>query len=190
MIIPVDQSEAKEAEAVLELLGVKGDFLVVHPGMGGSALNLSGERYALFLSALVKRHPFPLLFSRGPALADQSLVDGLKRKFPGSVVIPTVSLGILRELFRKAKGVVAPSTGPLHLAHYVGTPTLGFFSPVRSHRPLRWSPWGGEGNSLVLTPAVDCPATRGCLGEKCPEFSCMEKAPWELLLQKGGDFIA
>lgn len=189
LLIPTDQAEAKEAESVLAAIGVRGDFLIAHPGMGGSALNLSVERYATFLSEILRTHALPLVFSEGPAASDRALVNGLKSKFPGSSSFPDVSLGVLRELFRKAKAVIAPSTGPLHLAHYVGTSTLGVFSPVRSHRSLRWKPWGGEGKSVVLSPQVDCPATKGCLGVKCPEFSCMEKASWELLLQKADDFI-
>ncbi len=187
--IPVDESEAEEAAHVVSGLEVGEKYLVAHPGMGGSALNLSVDGYVRLLSALQKRYPLPVILSRGPAVADIELVDRLSRALPDARTIPSVSLGVLREIFRKATAVVAPSTGPLHLAHYVGATTVGVYSPVQSHRPLRWQPWGGEGRSLVLTPEVDCPGLRECIGRSCPQYLCMEKAPWELLLDKAGDFI-
>ncbi len=187
--IPSDLADVEMAHLVLKELDLPAKFAVVHPGMGGSALNLSVEKYQELLVFFQKSFQFPLVFSKGPAPSDQTLVDDLTLRFPDAKTFPAVSLGVLRELFRLAQIVVAPSTGPLHLAHYVGTATLGLFSPVRSHRPLRWQPWGGEGRSLVLTPEVDCPGTKECLGGRCAAYPCMEKAQWDLLLGKAGDFI-
>jgi len=187
--IPEDEADAETAVVTLKQLGVGSEFLVVHPGMGGSALNLSADKYVRLLSTLLEKRPMPLLLSCGPARSDSELVKAIGEKLPATKLIPPVSLGVLREVFRRAKGVVAPSTGPLHLAHFVGTPTLGLYSPVRSHRPLRWQPWGGEGKSIVLTPQVECPGKRECLGRACSQYLCMEKTSWELLLDRAGDFI-
>lgn len=189
LVIPEESADRAEAQRILATLDINGRFLVVHPGMGGSALNLSAAKYHEVLEALAIRYPYPVLISKGPAPLDQTLVEQLLPQCPGAKVIPSVSLGVLREIFRQAHLVIGPSTGPLHLAHYVGTATLGLFSPVRSQRPLRWRPWGGEGKSLVLTPEVTCPAAQNCLGQACPAYNCMEKAHWNLLLENAGDFI-
>jgi ADP-heptose:LPS heptosyltransferase len=111
----------------------------------------------------------------GPAPADLQLVEAIVDMRADWRVLPRVSLAALAEVFRGSGLVVAPSTGPLHLAHYVGAPTLGIYSPVRSHQPRRWAPWGGMGKSSVLSPGVKCPAKRDCLGKRCPNYYCVDK---------------
>jgi len=103
-------------------------------------------------------------------------------KRPGLKVISGLKLPELAEFFRLCNLVIAPSTGPLHLASWVGTQTVGLFSPVKSQHPNRWAPWGGAKPSQVLLPQVDCPADRDCLGEKCRYFNCMVKTDWKNLL--------
>lgn len=159
------------AQSVLQEVGIVGSYLVVHPGMGGSALNLSAEGYAKLLSQWPSAQ---VLLSAGPSPHDAPLVEALGRLVPRARRLPAVALPVLRELFRMADLVIAPSTGPLHLAHYVGTDTLGVFSPVRAQRPERWAPWGGAGRSRVISPAHACPGTRACLGEKCDRHPCLE----------------
>jgi ADP-heptose:LPS heptosyltransferase len=111
-----------------------------------------------------------IVLSEGPAERDRALVAAL-RPWP---VIRGLDLAALGEVFRGASLVVAPSTGPLHLAHFVGTATLGIYSPVRTQRARRWAPWGGAGRSLIWAPDVDCPGMRDCRGAKCEHFSCLE----------------
>jgi ADP-heptose:LPS heptosyltransferase len=188
LLIPADEEEAGEARRVVSMLDVGDRFLVVHPGMGGNALNLPEARYRDLLSYLQKAFHLPLVFSEGPAPADRVLVGALRRWFPHARVLPPIQLGILREVLRLAAAVIAPSTGPLHLAHYVGTPALALFSPIRNHRRDRWQPWGGAGPVTVLVPPVQCPAKEACLGERCREFYCMDTR-WEGLLAGAGSFV-
>lgn len=170
---PIAQAEARQ------LVPREGTF-VIHPGMSGSALNPSSDRYAEIIQALQTKGP--VVVTIGPASWDQRMKQELAFKVPGVNFIEGVSLAVLAEIFRRARAVVAPSTGPLHLAHYVGARTIGLFSPVRTHRADRWSPWGGTGKSSCITPQVHCPAKTNCLGEKCPEFPCMERADWPQFL--------
>jgi ADP-heptose:LPS heptosyltransferase len=174
--LPVDANAEKEAATALKRIGIQlGDpFWIAHPGMGGSALNMGASGYLEMLVHLERQMPGPLLLSLGPAPADLVLVDALLESRPDWRVLPRVSLSALGEVFRHAQTVVAPSTGPLHLAHYVGARTLGIYSPVRSHQPRRWAPWGGSGVSQVLVPEKPCPGKRDCLGKKCPHFYCMD----------------
>jgi ADP-heptose:LPS heptosyltransferase len=52
-----------------------------------------------------------------------------------------------------ADGVVAASTGPLHLAALAGTRALGLFSPQRPIHPGRWAPIGPHAD-VVVAPAA------------------------------------
>lgn len=175
LLLPPPASSARTT--ALEGVGVHSGepYWIAHPGMGGSALNLSAAAYVELLSRIEKEQKGPLVLTLGPAPADLSLVEAIVDKRPDWRVLPPVSLSTLAEVFRGASLVVAPSTGPLHLAHYVGADTLGIYSPVRSHQPRRWAPWGGAGLSRILWPEPPCPGKSECLGPRCKRFYCMDR---------------
>lgn len=175
--LPVSDTGAEEAGRALKRAGIeRGEaYWIAHPGMGGSALNLGPASYTKLLDELARQQAGPLVLTLGPAPQDLALVESLSDRRPDWRILPRVSLAALGEVFRGAALVVAPSTGPLHLAHYVGAKTLGIYSPVRSHQPRRWAPWGGSGNSTVLSPDTACPGTKNCLGRKCNHYYCMDQ---------------
>ena len=47
-------------------------------------------------------------------------------------------------------GLVANSTGPLHIAGALGKDALGIYSPRKSINPQRWKPLGAKAKSFVL----------------------------------------
>ena len=83
-----------------------------------------------------------------------------------------MSLEDLIGVIATASAVVAPSTGPLHLAAALGTPLAGIYSPVRVHHPDRWGPLG-PGRKKVFIPDVECPGVYRCLEERCELWPCM-----------------
>lgn len=177
--LPVYAAASAKVQERLSALGIASGsrFAVIHPGMRGSALNLSPHRYAE-IAAWLQQRGLRVVLSVGPAEQDSEMGEAIGRV----VSLPTMaglSLPELLEVFRLAELVVAPSTGPLHLAHWAGTKSIGFFSPVRAHRRERWAPWGGSGKSLALSPDVDCPETRDCRGAGCPLYHCMDRAAWQ-----------
>ena len=60
-----------------------------------------------------------------------------------------LSLAELVAVLAAADGVLAASTGPLHLAAAAGARTLGLFPPVRPIHPGRWAPLGPRAEVLV-----------------------------------------
>ncbi|MBY0369566.1 hypothetical protein K2X33_02695, partial [bacterium] len=175
--LPVQPMAREQAATAIARVGGSLDesFWIAHPGMGGSALNLSIDSYVRLLDDLEKKIPGPLYLTMGPAPRDLQWVEGVVDQRPHWRVFPRVGITALAEVYRAARLVVAPSTGPLHLAHYVGTKTLGIFSPVRSQQASRWAPWGGAGESLILAPEHPCPGKRDCLGTRCPRYFCLDK---------------
>ncbi len=158
--LPVNVAAKAKADATLSRLGLteKG-FFVLHPGMGGSARNLSAQGYIEWLPALTALLGVPAVLSVGPASADKSFASALLAAVPSLPVIQDLRLTELMEVFRQAKQVIAPSTGPLHLAHYAGTDTLGIYPPDGTERQERWRPWGGSGHSRILVgkPGMSTP---------------------------------
>mgnify|MGYP003394449981 CR=1 FL=1 len=182
--LPVDAAAQHGAESVLRSLDIEPNtrFVILHPGMAGSALNLSTEQYAAVAKEILRTEK--LVLSVGPNETDQEMAAILKNQFPNLPTIERQPLHVLKEIFRSAAMVIAPSTGPIHLAHYVGTPTVGIYSPVRSHHPKRWAPWGGNAPTQVVFPDVECPGKTDCVGSSCKEFYCMENLAWSSLILK------
>ncbi|MBI4402726.1 MAG: glycosyltransferase family 9 protein [Deltaproteobacteria bacterium] len=190
-LVPVEKIRLKQnlkaseqATAVLAQLDIgKGsDFYVCHPGMRGSAINLSAESYARLMNRLTAEG-LTVLLSIGPSDCDKKIVESIQARCSVKV-LPMVGLPVLAEIFRLSRAVIGPSTGPLHLAHYVGTRAFGFYSPVTTQRAERWAPWGGAGEVEIFSPEYSCPAVRGCFGQRCTYFSCMDHMSFDNLVSR------
>ncbi|NDC25589.1 MAG: lipopolysaccharide heptosyltransferase family protein, partial [Proteobacteria bacterium] len=187
ILFPENKTASEEAKRFLRQLGVDEEtaFLVVHPGMAGSALNISAQDYSEVIRKLSKK--IMVLVSEGPLPNDKMIVEAIEKEVPELRKVKGLSLMVLQEVFRRSRGVIAPSTGPLHLAHLVGVPTIGIYSPVRSHHPRRWAPQGGLVEPRIIFPEVACPAKNQCLGSSCPLFDCMKKVDWAGLILEAVD---
>lgn len=184
LTLVADEISRRKAEQLVTQLGLtKNNFIVVHPGMGGSALNPSTENYLQIIQKF-RSEKEEVVLSLGPLALDQGMGSRIRAALPDLKVLQGQSLPIVREFFRLSKVVIAPSTGPLHLAHLTGVKTIGLFSPVLSHSQARWAPWGGTGETLTLAPQVPCPAKQDCLGQACTYFPCMDKTDWVNLIGK------
>ena len=81
--------------------------------------------------------------------------------------------------------MVAPSTGPLHLAAALGLAAVGLYPPVVTMSPERWGPRGPW--VRAVTPPVSCPARRVCTGARCEYFNCMNLIGTEEVLAEAND---
>jgi heptosyltransferase I len=126
-------------------------FRIVHPGMGGSALNWPTAYYRELIEKLAKDNPVLITGTK----ADQKYLAGLedlKGMTNVKWIVGELKSSELLDLLSEARSVIAPSTGVLHLAAALGTPTVGLYSPRRVEHPRRWGPRGAKATFLV--PAV------------------------------------
>lgn len=124
------------------------DYIVVHPGMAGSALNWPIPKYVEFIRELSKIKT--VVVTCGPN--DQKFVEPIKKEFSNSSqvkILEGLSLKELMLILEKSKGVLAPSTGVLHLAASSGVPALGIYSPIGVERAVRWGPRGLHVDTLT-----------------------------------------
>ena len=56
----------------------------------------------------------------------------------------------LVELIRLSDGLVACSTGPLHIAGFLNKRAVGLYAPKRPIHPGRWKPLGDHSKALVF----------------------------------------
>jgi hypothetical protein len=182
-VLPLNEEARIKSVQFFSELGIskQSPIVIFHPGMRGSALNVSAKIYLNLMSEMEKRG-YQIVLSQGPEQRDLDLKDQILQERPNLPVISGLTLAELAECFRLAEWVVAPSTGPLHLAHWVGVSTLGIYSPVKSQHPIRWGPWGGKKAATILVPQVSCPAHTECLGASCEFFNCMDNLKGKDLL--------
>lgn len=152
--------QSKSGPSILEKTGLTArSYYVVHPGMGGSALNWPTDKYAELVQALA---PARVVIT-GTA-SDEAFLAPLKAQLDASGAATTTFLrdvlwldgqlsgDELIAILENARAVVAPSTGVLHLAASTGVATVGLFSQVHVQRALRWGPQGAR-TAVVEAPA-------------------------------------
>ncbi len=152
-------------------------FVVVHPGMGNSALNWPERRWAETLALLAREGSRPIGLLLTGSEAERPMLARI-RELAGEPAEAMLLSGLPLDEFigvlSLARAVVAPSTGPLHLAAALGVPAVGIYSPVRAHHPRRWGPLGRNFTAALL-PEGPCPAGLECNGENCPHWFCLER---------------
>lgn len=83
-----------------------------------------------------------------------------------------LSLEQLIVLISKANNLVACSTGPLHIAGFLGIRTIGFFSPRKPIHPGRWRALGKDVRILVDDPNCEACGRKedcNCITQIAPE---------------------
>jgi ADP-heptose:LPS heptosyltransferase len=74
-----------------------------------------------------------------------------------------LSLAELLSFINVCDGLVAASTGPLHIAAALGKRVIGIYAPMRPIFPERWAPLGRNATFLVLDKKCDdCRKTGNC----------------------------
>lgn len=126
-------------------------YRVVHPGMAGSALNWPQKFYAELVAKLAQEMPVVITGTKN----DQVYLNGLMelKKNPEVLwLVDQLRPYELLDILSQAKSVTGPSTGVVHLASSLGTPTIGIYSPRKVEHPRRWGPKGLM--TEVLLPPV------------------------------------
>ena len=136
--------------------------VIFHPKSKGSAREwgvenflqlarlLSPDRFRIFVTGTAEEAPFcgPLLDAGLPHVVD---------------LTGRLSLPQLIAFVATADGLVANSTGPVHLAAALGRITVGLYPTARPLHPGRWQPVGPRVTVLTGADAcAGCPATGGC----------------------------
>lgn len=190
-------------------LSKKYKTIAIHPGMSGSALNWPEQHYIALGRHLAKR--YNILITGGPGegpLVDR-VYEGISKNqshVPNQPMFTKYAgekgLDEMIAILDQCDGVVAPSTGPMHLAVALGKKVVTVFSPIRVQSAVRWGPYGvpsgsnlgisPEDQTSVLVPDVNCAEDFKCALSACIYFPCMPRVSVEdveaqvLALVEGG----
>lgn len=160
--------------------------VLVHPGMGGSALNWSESHYVQLIQSLIMEGVH-VLVTGGPL--EGPLLDRIAKRLKlGSQVQKKQiffysssgdtfrsTLDFWAALSSLMDCVIAPSTGPLHVAAALGVPVLSFYPPIRVQSEKRWGPYSIKARVLSPPQNIVCGQVYHCLGDACSYFLCMNK---------------
>jgi ADP-heptose:LPS heptosyltransferase len=155
-LIQVPEEAERCVKGILDSLDINPDnFVVVHPGSGGSAREWSPENFGK-LSAKFAHDGFKVLVTGGSS--DEDKVSQVVQASNGTAVALAGMLNLkeLSALLRSARLFVSNSTGPLHLAVAMKTPVVGFFPQHTAMSVKRWGPY--TDNKMVFVPdrPLDC----------------------------------
>jgi lipopolysaccharide heptosyltransferase II len=154
--------------------------VVIHPGSGDSALNLPATRFAQVADRVADEFNARILLTGMDN--EKELVDFVEGRMRHEAVnlCGGTNLMQLAAVLRNADVVISNSTGPMHLAAAVGTPTVAVFCPIFAAGPIRWGPYG-EGHEVVLPPVPVC---EKCKPKSCPHYDCMDRIKAEHVVTK------
>ncbi len=159
-------------------------FVVVHPGMGGSALNWPEGYYIdLVKRLLLQKMPVMITGSETEKQLVDRVIEHSAQGLTGEIKLSKyigensdLGLSDFIGLLSLSKVVVAPSTGPLHIAVALGKRTVSFYPPIKVQSAIRWGPYSShEDNHKVLVPDALCGQDYKCAGSKCFFYFCMER---------------
>jgi heptosyltransferase I len=134
--LPVTDLDRQVAQQHLEGLS---RVVVIAPAASGPERNWLPERYAE-----VARHAhnqgFSIVLTGGPTALEQRLVSDILQHidFPVLNLVAKTSLKQLLCVLEQALLVIAPDTGPAHMAVTVGTPVIGLYA---HSNPARTGPY-------------------------------------------------
>lgn len=165
--ITVGKSSLNKVEEILKSYGIseREKFIIIHPGSGGSAVDLPIEKFKELIKLLTeKNYKIVLTGSENETeicseLSLNKFVVNLAGKF---------NLEELIALISRCSLLVANSTGPIHIAAALNKYTFGFYPKVKVCSAQRWGPYTNK--KFIYEPELDC---KDCTIEQCEKLSCM-----------------
>ena len=141
-------------------------LICLHPKSQGSAKEWPMSNYISLAKMLVEKN-FVVCFT---GTEKEGIL--FREQLPNHErIIDTTGQLTIEQLFwliNISKGLVACSTGPLHIAGLLNKKTVGLFSPKKPIHPGRWKPLGNHSITLVFDETCEaCHAKKPC--------DCIEK---------------
>jgi len=155
--------------------------LIIHPKSNASAREWKIDNYAELIRSLPK-DKFQIIITGGKP--EEALLNEWTKSLPAQVLnlAGQLSLDELISLINSCNGIIAASTGPLHIASALGKYSLGIYPPIRPMDPRRWAPVGYHAEFLVSEKSCsDCrlaPASCHCINDVTPKMAELRILNW------------
>jgi len=136
--------------------------VILHPGSKGSAREWGLDNFSRLIDLLpAEKYEILVTGTAEEGNLMRSFLDKHRERITD--MTGKLSLSELMGLIARCDGLVAASTGPLHLAAAFGRRAVGIYAPMRPIFPARWKPLGPRSTYLVLDKnCSDCRKTMDC----------------------------
>ena len=164
----VDHKSSEKINSILVDRGFKSEhkIVIIHPGSGGSSVDLPEEKLIGLTRMLSKLKNVTIVITGSENESE------LCREFEvGETVInlsDQLDLSLLKALINKTNIFISNSTGPMHIAAALGVYVIGFFPKILSCSQKRWGPYTEK--KTIFIPTIDC---SNCTREQCEKINCM-----------------
>jgi len=147
---------------VQQYLSIDKFNLVLHPKTRGEHIEWAPGHFAQLIKYLPKERLHIIV--TGSAKEGEQIRETMIVPFPQVVnLCGVLTLDELQTLIAHADGLIAASTGPVHLAASFGIHTLGLYAPIKPFHAGRWGPVGQQVQVLSVNRACDwCRNGRRC----------------------------
>lgn len=160
--------DVKTIDKILSEKGIKYNLpiIIIHPGSGGSAIDLPLERFVELSTKLAQSLKFNVIITGSKSekdICEKLVVDKSIINLSGSLTLTE-----LVALINRAEMLVANSTGPIHLAAALKKQVIGFYPKFNECSPKRWGPYTNK--KSIFQPEIGC---NNCSREQCERLNCM-----------------
>jgi heptosyltransferase-2/heptosyltransferase-3 len=161
-----DRSEARALVAALGL--VNAPFAILHTTNAVAPQRGIWPTRGWAELAKRMRRELDLTVLLSGADADREIVDTVAAESGAIAIAGRTSIGGFAALAQLARLFAGITTGSMHLAAAVGTPTVGIY-PFQTDTPERWAPLGPH--TAIVRASYPCrPGERK---ETCPDYACI-----------------
>lgn len=169
--VPDDDDRARAAALLDSLALPQAGFALLHPA--NAIASRRGiwpvQAWARLARDLRAKLSIPVLITGSQA--DREITAHIQRAASDEAVVDVAGktgIGAFGALAQAARIFVGITTGSMHIAAAVGTPTAGIF-PFQSDTPERWAPIGRR--TAIIRASYPCrPGERK---ETCPDYACV-----------------
>ena len=136
--------------------------LILHPKSKGSAREWGLENFSKLIALLPEdRYKIYVTGTKDEGDQMRNFLDQHRNRITD--LTGKLSLSELISFINTCDGLVAASTGPLHIAAALGKRAIGIYAPMRPIFPQRWAPIGKNADYLVLDKQCEaCRKTMDC----------------------------
>ena len=126
-------------------------FVVINPSASNAIRNWDADHYATIIDYLFVRYQLRTVLSGGPAESEVKLSREISEESLNKPMVMTgkTTLKQLAALLQQAQFVIAPDTGPAHIANALATPVIGLYA---NSNPYRTGPYSSLHNTVNKYP--------------------------------------
>lgn len=141
-------------------------IIVIHPGSGGSAVDLPVSHFKQVVNTLAHELKINILLTG--SLNEKETCEKIMTDKNTYNSAGMFNLEELAAVINKSELLMANSTGPIHIAAALGKNVIGFYPKIASCSVTRWGPYTDK--KIIFSPTIGC---SGCTREQCARLNCM-----------------